>query len=338
MRSSGNTFRNGDCSSATASATFNAPSNTGSPVVLSEVGEHDRVLFRERRRAPAAEGRQRQRDERDRRHDDDGRGRQPPRSDPRRDTTGRRRWAGSRQSRRPTAGRSRGSGDSACRMTPFELRVDVRHQRRRPRRLRRVARSAERMLADDELVEHEAERVEVGALGQRRARQELLGRHVAGRADERVQTAGRPCVTAIPKSVIRTWPLSSIRTLAGFRSRCSTPCACAAASPAAQLAGDVDDLLRRQAADALEQRRQILPAHQLHREEHFAVGLADVEHAADRRMRDLAREPHFVEDGRGRARRAPTGSASGRPASRAPGRRRARRRPCRPRPRRVIIR
>ena len=34
MRSSGNTRRKGDCSSATARATFNARSNTGSPVVL----------------------------------------------------------------------------------------------------------------------------------------------------------------------------------------------------------------------------------------------------------------------------------------------------------------
>ena len=64
----------------------------------------------------------------------------------------------------------------------------------------------------------------------------------------------------------------------------------------AQLAGDVDDLLGRQPADAPEQRREVLAAHELHREEDLAVGLADVEDPADRRMRDLPRESHFVED------------------------------------------
>ena len=100
----------------------------------------------------------------------------------------------------------------------------------------------------------------------------------------------------MPKSVMRTSPSSSIRTLAGLRSRCRTPCACAAARPGAQLTADVDDLLGRQPADALEQRGQILSANQLHRVEDRALGLADVEDAADGRMRDLPGEPDFVED------------------------------------------
>ena len=37
-------------------------------------------------------------------------------------------------------------------------------------------------------------------------------------------------VTAMPKSVIRTEPFSSMSTFAGFRSRCRMPRACAAAS------------------------------------------------------------------------------------------------------------
>ena len=64
----------------------------------------------------------------------------------------------------------------------------------------------------------------------------------------------------------------------------------------AQLPPDVDDLLRRQPAHAPKQRREILAPDQLHREEDHALGLADVEDPADGRVRDLTREPHFVED------------------------------------------
>jgi hypothetical protein len=42
-------------------------------------------------------------------------------------------------------------------------------------------------------------------------------------------------MAARPKSMISTWPRPSIMTLAGFRSRCSTPLAWAAASPAQSL-------------------------------------------------------------------------------------------------------
>ena len=47
-RTSGNTFRNGDCSSATASATFNAPSKTGSSGRIVEISQDDRVLLGQR--------------------------------------------------------------------------------------------------------------------------------------------------------------------------------------------------------------------------------------------------------------------------------------------------
>ena len=97
----------------------------------------------------------------------------------------------------------------------------------------------------------------------------------------------------------------------------------------AQLTGDVDDLLGRQPADAPEQRGQVLALDQLHRVEDAALGLADVEDAAHRGMRDLPRQPDFVEDALAAVRRRSSGSASARPRSRARGRRRARRRPCR---------
>ena len=62
------------------------------------------------------------------------------------------------------------------------------------------------------------------------------GRHVLRRAGEhgdvRRRPRGRRGRSAMPKSVMRTLPSPSIITLAGFRSRCSTPRSCAAAMPA----------------------------------------------------------------------------------------------------------
>ena len=63
----------------------------------------------------------------------------------------------------------------------------------------------------------------------------------------------------------------------------------------ADLARDLERLVRRQPADAPQQRREVLAVHVLHREEVLAVHLADVVHAADVRMRDLARDPHLGE-------------------------------------------
>ena len=45
-----------------------------------------------------------------------------------------------------------------------------------------------------------------------------------------------------------------------------------------------------------EQCGEILALDELHREEDLAVGLADVEHAADGRVGNLPCEPHFLED------------------------------------------
>ena len=99
----------------------------------------------------------------------------------------------------------------------------------------------------------------------------------------------------MPKSVMRTRPCWSTSTLAGFRSRWSTPSAWAACEPGAQLPGDLDHPRRRQPAGVAEHRREVLPLDQLHREEHFVVGLADVEDPDDRGMRDPARQPHFLQ-------------------------------------------
>ena len=64
--------------------------------------------------------------------------------------------------------------------------------------------------------------------------------------------------------------------------------------PGAQLPRDLDPFVDRQPADALQQRRQVLAVHVLHRQIQLAVRLADVVDAAHVRVRELPRQPHFV--------------------------------------------
>ena len=78
-------------------------------------------------------------------------------------------------------------------MTRSSCGIDARHERRRRRRRLQSSRlgAAERMLADEQLVQHEPERVDVGPLRQRRPGRPLLGRHVARRAGQHVQPGVR---------------------------------------------------------------------------------------------------------------------------------------------------
>ena len=102
-------------------------------------------------------------------------------------------------------------------------------------------------------------------------------------------------MTAIPKSVIRTWPSSSMSTLAGLQVAVEDALRVRGREPAAQLAARCPMTFsdgRR--PTRLMQRREVLALHQFHREEDFAVGFADVEDAAHRRMRDLPRQPDLV--------------------------------------------
>ena len=70
-----------------------------------------------------------------------------------------------------------------------------------------------------------------------------------------------------------------------------------------ELTADIDNLLGGEPSCAFEERCKVLTAHQFHREEDFAGSFADVEHAADRWVRNLTRQPHFVENARPRLRR-----------------------------------
>ena len=80
---------------------------------------------------------------------------------------------------------------------------------------------------------------------------------------------------------------------AGLRSRWTTPRSCAAASPAQICRASSIARSCGEAADAAEQRREILAVDVFHRQERVALEFADVVHAADVRMRDLPRHPHF---------------------------------------------
>jgi hypothetical protein len=64
----------------------------------------------------------------------------------------------------------------------------------------------------------------------------------------------------------------------------------------AQLLGNVDDFLSRQAADPAYKSGKVFAMDELHRIEDFAITFADVENPADRGMRDLSGQANLVED------------------------------------------
>ena len=141
-------------------------------------------------------------------------------------------------------------------------------------------RGFEGALAGEDLVEHQAQRVDVAAHRDFGAGQ-LLRRHVGGRAAAHValQLLGEAGESEIHDD--RPGRAPSIITLAGFRSRCRTPFSCAAARPAQSLRAVSTALSSGQAADAAQQRAEVLAVHELHRDVVQALGHADVVDAAD---------------------------------------------------------
>ena len=156
--------------------------------------------------------------------------------------------------------------------------------------------SVEGAFAGEDLVEHEAERIDVAAGGDLGS-SELLGCHVGRRARTNRLTGGARQAEvgdahasgSIDHHVGR---LEVAMHDAPFMRR---------GKAGADLPGDFESALLREAADPAEQRRQVLAVHVLHREERVAVHLVDVVDAADVRMGDLARHPDFgVELGQAR--------------------------------------
>ena len=66
--------------------------------------------------------------------------------------------------------------------------------------------------------------------------------------------------------------------------------------PREQLPRDVERLLVRQIADAFQQRREIFPVDELHRQEVLSVHLGNVVDAADIGVRELTGDAHLREE------------------------------------------
>ncbi len=142
--------------------------------------------------------------------------------------------------------------------------------------------------AGEELVQHEAERVEVAADRDLLARQ-LLGCHVDGSAGAHLGHGGEAEVGELHPSATVEHDVGRLEVAVQHA------LVVGRGQPGAQLAGDLDRLVLGQAADAAQQRRQILAVDVFHRQVVVPLGFANVEHPTDVRVRHLARRPHLVE-------------------------------------------
>jgi len=165
--------------------------------------------------------------------------------------------------------------------------VQTRQFRSRPR--------FERLLAGEQLVEHQTEGVDVAPDRDLFAR-ELFGRHVGGRpgADlpvlDRLRQAGQPEVGDLD-------PSATVDHHVGrFEIAVQDALFVSGLNAGAELPRDLHRLVSGQTADAAQQRREILAVDVLHREVVLAVGLADVENAADVGVGYLARGANFGEE------------------------------------------
>ena len=179
---------------------------------------------------------------------------------------------------------------------PARLGLDHRRQDRRH------VLAVERASARQHLVEHDAERPDVGALVDRLAAR-LLGRHVGGRAENHAHLRRRrrrdrrrvretlvaldapagSIAFARPKSSTFTVPSARTLMFAGFRSRWMMPCSCAASSASAICfaIGSASSSGIGAARDAL---RQVLALDEFHHERAHAAGFFEAVDVRDVRM------------------------------------------------------
>ena len=183
---------------------------------------------------------------------------------------------------------------------PLHGRVDVgprlrgRGRRRIARRVRAIgcAASRERRGASKHLEQHQAQRVEIAA-DRRPSSSELLGGHVGWRA--------RNVVVLDLLGKVGETEVHDLRRAAavehhvgGFQVAVKHPEVVRGSETGTELTRRLDGLVRGQAADAAEQRREILAVDVLHRQEMLSVGLAQVINPADVRVRDLTRDANLV--------------------------------------------
>jgi hypothetical protein len=140
----------------------------------------------------------------------------------------------------------------------------------------------------DQLVGQQAERVDVAA-GGHLAPLQLLGRHVGGRAGTHVVARELRRESGQAEVGETDLPLAVEHDVRGLEVAVEDALLVCRGEPRRHLPRDVQGLVLRETPDPAEERRQVLPVHELHRQEVLPLGLADVPHAADGRVRDLAR-------------------------------------------------
>ncbi|HEV2764706.1 MAG TPA: hypothetical protein VGV38_17130, partial [Pyrinomonadaceae bacterium] len=152
--------------------------------------------------------------------------------------------------------------------------------------------------AREDFVEDEAERVDVASDRQLLAF-ELFGGHVGGRAGphavaEFFRERGQPEVREADVAVLVNHHVGGLEVsvqhaalVHGVQAR-------------AQLPPNLHRLVGRQPPETLQDRGQLLAAHELHRKEVLPLGLADVVDAADVSVRHLPREAHLLVEARER--------------------------------------
>ena len=179
---------------------------------------------------------------------------------------------------------------------PLDGRIEIADDRRWRRdldllasgdQLRDVPRF-DRAPAGEHLVEHEAERVQVAARRDFLPR-ELFRRHVRGRS--RTQEFARRAREA---EIGDADPAGAVEhDVRRLEVAVDDAAVVRGGEARADLARQLDRAVLRKAADATEQRREILAVDVLHRQERVAFELADVVHAAHVGMRDLPRHADF---------------------------------------------
>ena len=150
-------------------------------------------------------------------------------------------------------------------------------------------------LAGEQLVEHQAERVDVAPDRDLLARQ-LLRRHVGRRAGadlgavDRLGEAGQPEVGDLGLAAAVDHHVGRLEIAVQDALRVGRR------ETGAELARSAPPCPRGRPADAAQQRGQVLAVDVLHREVVLAVDFADVVDAADVGVGDLARDAHLVEE------------------------------------------
>lgn len=144
----------------------------------------------------------------------------------------------------------------------------------------------------EKLVQHEAQRVNVG-LHRRRAAREQLRRHVGRRAGHMVisllSKAGETKVGdhSVAFSINHHVRRLQVPMQDALRVRSGQPCT--------QLACDADRIVRGETPDPPQQRCEVFSVDVLHRKKQLAVGFAGVVDAADVGMRDLPGGSYLAE-------------------------------------------